>query len=568
MPKLLHALIVEDSEADTELLRHELMRAGYDPVCERVETADAMGAALDRQDWDIVISDYSMPRFNGLEALRLVQQRKLDIPFIIVSGTIGEDRAVAAMKAGAHDYILKDNLKRLVPAITRELKEAQVRLERRQEGERVQFLAYYDLLTHLPNRLRFLEQLEQIIADTRKTGQTAALLLLDLNHFREINETLGHDNGDALLRQAAEHLLPLLRRSDMAARLGGDDFALLLYPGDAQYADGIARRALETLTAPFEVAGFSLEVGAKIGIALFPEHGASAKQLLQHAGVALSLAKQGANACCVYDARHDPSDPRRLQLMSDLRTAIGSSQIAPHFQPKVCMRSGHLIGVEALVRWQHPERGAVPPDEFIPLAEKTGMIGPLTLYMLEKSLQACHEWHMQGLKIPVAVNLSVKDLLDETLVDKVEALLAGRDMKADMLELEITETAIMGDPMRALEVLTGLSDLGIHLYIDDFGTGYSSLGYLKKLPVDAVKIDRSFVNDMTRNDDSATIVRSTIDLAHNLNLKVTAEGVENQATWDRLAQYGCDEAQGYHIGRPMPGETIPGWVGGNSWKPR
>jgi len=561
-------LIVEDSEADTELLRRELMRAGYDPTCERVETADAMGAALDRQDWDIVISDYTMPRFNGIEALQLVQQRKLDIPFIIVSGTIGEDRAVAAMKAGAHDYIIKGNTARLVPAITRELKEAQVRLERRQERERVQFLAYYDLLTHLPNRLRFLEQLEQIIADSHRTGQTAGLLLLDLNHFREINETLGHGNGDALLQQAAERMLPLLRRSDMAARLGGDDFALLLYPGDAQYANGIARRALEALTAPFEVAGFSLEVGAKIGIALFPEHGASATQLLQHADVALSLAKQGANVCCVYDALHDPSDPRRLLLMSDLRAAIGNDQLTPHFQPKVCMRSGRLIGVEALVRWQHPERGAVQPDEFIPLAEKTGMIGPLTLHMLEKSLQACHGWRMQGLRIPVAVNLSVKDLLDQTLVDKVGALLAGQDMEADMLELEITETAIMEDPVRALEVLTDLSDLGIHLYIDDFGTGYSSLGYLRKLPVDAVKIDRSFVNDMTRNKDSATIVRSTIDLAHNLGLKVVAEGVENQETWDCLVQNGCDEAQGYHIGQPMPGETIQGWVRDNSWKPR
>jgi diguanylate cyclase (GGDEF)-like protein len=557
----LRTLIIEDSEDDTALVLRELCRSGYAPEHERVDTAEALGAALDKQSWDVIISDHSMPQFDGLQALKIVRQQGLDTPFIIVSGSIGEDVAVQAMKAGANDYIMKDKMARLVPAIERELMEAEARHAHRQAQQRVHYLAYHDPLTDLPNLVQFREHLQRVIEDARQNSHTAALLLLDLNNFHEINDTLGYSNGDTLLQEAAGRLLALQRRSDMTARLGGDDFALLLYPGDAAYAESVARHAQEALTAPIVVAGFSLEVGAKIGIALFPDHGANAQLLLQHADVALSRAKQGTLACSVYDPLHDPSDPRRLLLMSDLRAAIhGNSQLAPHFQPKIELQSGKVTGVEALVRWTHPERGPVPPDEFILLAEKTGIIHRLTRLVLEKSMESCYDWHLKGHAIPVAVNLSVKDLLDQTLVDKVQSLLIGRAMEADMLELEITETALMEDPARALEVLTALSDMGIRLHIDDFGTGYSSLGYLKKLPVSAVKIDRSFVSDMISNKDSSMIVRSTVDLAHNLGLKVIAEGVENAEILDRLKTYDCDEAQGYFIAHPMPAGETTRWL--------
>lgn len=562
----LRTLIIEDSVDDTELAIRTLRRAGYEPTFERVETAAALNTALEQGGWDVIISDYTMPHLSGLEALKLVQQKQIDVPFIILSGSIGEDIAVEAMKAGAHDYIMKDNSARLIPAVARELREARVRRERHLAEQRVHHLAYFDPLTELPNRTQFLETLDLMIDEARNTGQQVALLLLDLNDFREINDTLGYDNGDALLRQAAQRLLTLRRPTDTVARLGGDDFALLLGSCSLGLATDVCQRALSTLNDPYEVAGFTLETGAKIGVALFPDHAKTAHLLLQHADVALSLSKQGSNFCTVYDPVNDPSNPGRLLLMTDLRAAINNNHIQPHFQPKVNMHSGCITGAEALVRWTHPRRGLVPPHDFIALAEKTGMINLLTLHMLDVSMKTCSAWREAGLRIPVAVNLSVKDLLDQMLVRKVEILLASRAMEPNMLEFEITETALMGDPVRALEILTALSDMGIRLHIDDFGTGYSSLGYLKRLPVNAVKIDRSFVHDMTDNPDAAIIVRSTIELAHNLGLKVIAEGVETQATWEQLARYDCDEAQGYLISKPAAGDKVENWVHNSPWK--
>jgi len=559
----LRALIVEDSEDDTELLVRELHRAGYQPTFQRVETAESLNAALDQNGWDVVISDYTMPQLSGLEALKLVRRHDNDIPFIILSGSIGEEIAVGAMRAGAHDYIMKDNRARLIPAIQRELREALDRRDRRLAEEQVHYLAYHDPLTNLPNRIRFLEHLTSIIRDGEHSQPSAALLVLDLNHFREINDTLGHSNGDVLLREAGQRLLQPLRPSDLAARLGGDDFAVLLYPADGAVAQHIAEEILHQMLRPFEVAGFTLEVGAKIGIALFPEDSTEARQLLQQADVAMSLIKQGTTSIARYDVARDPSSPRRLLLMRDLRAALVQNQLQTHYQPKINIQTGKLSGVEALARWTHPERGAIPPDEFIPLAEKTGVINALTLYMLESSARQSIGWRIYDRGIPVAINLSVKDLLDRSLIDKVETLLRNRALQPNMLEFEITESVLMEDPDRNLEILMALRDLQIRLSIDDFGTGYSSLAYLRKLPVSAIKIDQSFVADMIYTSDSAIIVQSTIELAHNLGLKVIAEGVENQATWDLLAEYGCDEAQGFLIAHAMPAEEIQKWA--NTW---
>lgn len=559
----LRTLIVEDSDDDTELLVRELRRAGYQPNFQRVETVESLNAALDQNDWDVVISDYTMPQLSGLEALKLVRHRDSDIPFIILSGSIGEEIAVGAMRAGAQDYIMKDNRARLIPAIQRELKEALERRDRRLAEEQVHYLAYHDPLTNLPNRIRFLEHLTNRIRDGERNQQSAALLVLDLNHFREINDTLGHSNGDVLLREAGRRLLQPLRSSDMAARLGGDDFAVLLYPADKLEAQHIAEMILHQMMQPFEVAGFTLEVGAKIGIALFPEDSTEARQLLQQADVAMSLIKHGATSIARYDGARDPSSPRRLLLMRDLRAALTQNQLQVHYQPKINIQTGKLSGVEALARWSHPERGAIPPGEFIPLAEKTGVINALTLYMLESCARQSIDWRIDGRGIPFAINLSVKDLIDRSLIDKVETLRRNRVLQPNMLEFEITESILMDDPDRNLETLMAMRDLQIRLSIDDFGTGYSSLAYLKKLPVSAIKIDQSFVADMIYTSDSAIIVQSTIELAHNLGLKVIAEGVENQATWDLLAKYGCDEAQGFFIAYAMPADDIQKWA--NAW---
>jgi diguanylate cyclase (GGDEF)-like protein len=301
VPTPLRVLIVEDSEADTELLRRELMRAGYDPACERVETADAMGAALDRQDWDIVISDYTMPRFNGLEALQLVQQRKLDIPFIIVSGTIGEDRAVAAMKAGAHDYIMKGNYARLLPAVERELREAQVRLEGRRAQERVQYLAYYDPLTDLPNRTLFTDRLQQAVLIGRRKKHCFALMFMDLDRFKDINDTLGHHAGDQVLQQAAACIKSCMRESDTVGRMGGDEFAILLPTVSRRSgATTMARKILAALIKPLQIGNRNLEIGASLGIALFPEHGNETDNLMRAADAAMYEAKHTQSGFKVY----------------------------------------------------------------------------------------------------------------------------------------------------------------------------------------------------------------------------------------------------------------------------
>ncbi len=560
MPRMLRVLMVEDSADDAKLVLRELRRDGYEPQDERVDTPDALRRALDGQPWDIVISDYAMPQFNGLDALRIVREKGPDIPFIIVSGSIGEDTAVAVMKAGAQDYIMKDRMARLPSAVTRALDEAEGRRARRRAEERVRHLAYFDPLTDLPNLAHLQERLAQAYADAQRDRSGFALLMLNINRFREMNEAIGHDYGDMLLRQAAERLLKQLRRADMAARVGADEFALLFYPCGREDALAHGQAILEAFEQPFDAAGFPIEMGARIGVALAPDHGVIPRQLLQHADVALSLAQRDGAPLSVYDPLRDPSSPRHLLLMGELRAAIGNRRIDLHFQPKVRLPDGAVCGAEALARWVHPETGYVPPDEFIPLAEKSGLIHPLTLSVLETAVHKAWGWREQGFRVPVAVNLSVRNMLDPAIVRKVEAMLIGRAMEADMLVFEITETALMEDPLRALDILGKLSDLGIRLHIDDFGAGYSSLAHLKKLPVTAVKIDKSFVLDMITNADSATIVRSTIDLAHSLGLKAVAEGVENGETLERLAEFGCDEAQGYFIGRPMPEEEMARWL--------
>ncbi|RJQ46261.1 MAG: GGDEF domain-containing response regulator [Gammaproteobacteria bacterium] len=560
MLKILRVLIVEDSADDAELILRELGHDGYSAQSERVDNSEALHRALDGQTWDIVISDYVMPRFSGLEALWIIQEKKLDIPFIIVTGAIGEDMAVAAIKAGAHDYIMKDRMARLGPAVGRALDEAEVRRARHRAEERLRYLAYFDPLTELPNLAHLHERLAQAYTDAQRDRQGFALLMLNINRFREVNEALGHDNGDVFLQQVARRLQSQLRRSDMAARVGADEFALLLYPCGREDALARGQAILAAFEQPLDVAGLPIELNLRLGAALAPDHGASSRHLLQHADVALSLARRDGAPLSLYDPLRDPSSPKRLLLMGELRAAIGNRQLMLHFQPKVNLRDGAVCGAEALARWEHPELGRVPPDEFIPLAEKSGLIHPLTLSVLETAVQQARAWRERGWHMPVAVNLSVRNMLDPALVKKVEALLIARAMEANMLEIEITESALMEDPVRALDILTVLNAMGIQLSIDDFGTGYSSLAYLKKLPVTAVKIDKSFVLDMISNADSAAIVHSTIDLAHSLGLKVVAEGVENKETLERLTEFGCDEAQGYFIGRPMPEEEMARWL--------
>jgi diguanylate cyclase len=565
MAKPLRVLIVEDSENDALLLLRGLSRGGFEPQFERVDTPDAMASALASQVWDIVISDYSMPHFSGLEALGVLKQSGLDLPFILVSGAIGEGLAVGAMKAGAHDYVMKGNLQRLTTAIERELREVEVRRERKQAEEWLKYLAQYDPLTDLPNRNLFYERLEQALISHRHESKSLALMLMDLDHFKEINDTMGHQSGDHLLQEVGRRLQSTLSKNDTVARLGGDEFGVL-FPGMTEESVSLAAgKLLKALEPPFVIGELTMDVRASIGVAFFPKHGDDKHALLRRADVAMYLAKRSANSYAIYSPERDSYSPERLALMAELHRAIDNNQLFLTYQPKVDLRTARVIGLEALARWQHPEVGLIPPDQFIAMAERTGFIKSLTIWGLKTALSQASAWREQGFEIPVSVNLSARTLHDMNLPDHIADILKDHGIDAGQLELEITESVIMEDPAHALAILTRISHMGVALSIDDFGTGYSSLGYLKKLPVQTVKIDKSFVINMPMDENDALIVRSTIDLAHNLRLKVVAEGVENQNVWDRLVYFGCDAAQGYYMSRPLPVKEMTKWLLDSPW---
>ena len=410
-----------------------------------------------------------------------------------------------------------------------------------------------DALTGLPNRRLFHDRVEQAILRARRQGERVAVMIIDLDRFKEVNDTLGHHSGDLLLGEVARRLRGTLRESDTVARLGGDEFAVLL-PGvrDASAAEGVALLLGDAISEPIALEGLSLDTEASIGIALFPEHGQDVADLLARADLAMYTAKAESLSHSLYGSEQDDYHPGRLALMGELRRAIEQEELVLHYQPKVDLVRGELVGVEALVRWQHPARGFLPPGEFIPLAEHTALIGPLTLHLIERAVAQCRRWENEGYTLSVAVNISARNLLDSEFARSVAASLERWGIEAGRLELELTETALMGNRARSVEMLRELDRLGVSLAIDDFGVGYSSLSHLRSLPISVLKIDRSFVLNMSTNAADASIVRSTIDLGRNLGLQVVAEGIESQEVQDTLRELGCAIGQGFHIGRPVP----------------
>jgi diguanylate cyclase (GGDEF)-like protein len=556
----IRVLIVEDSEDDVTLIVCELERGGYDPTVERVDTPAAMVVALDKQTWDIIFAGYPMPNFSGMDALARVRERELDVPFIFVSDTMGEETAVEAMKAGAQDYLMKSNLKRLLPTVEQQLHAASVRRKRNRFEETVQYLAYHDVLTDLPNRGVFYDRLQQCILTCYREKKPLTLLLMDLNRFKEVNDTFGHLSGDLLLRQVGPRVRRCLRESDTVARIGGDEFAILLPNTHVEGASLTARKILKTLEAPFVLGEVTIDVGVSIGIALYPDHGEEGDALVHRADMALYVTKQAGGGYAVFAPEHEQNSPRRLMLTGKLRRAIEYGELSMYYQPQVSLKTNRVVGLEALSRWLHPELGSIPPDQFIPLAEQTGLIKPFTQWVLKTVCRQYEEWQEMGLALPVSVNLSQKNLQETQLPDQVSELIQAGRVPADRLEFEITESMIMSNPLRATQILTRLNTMGIPLSIDDFGTGYSSLGYLKKLPVQKIKIDKSFIVDRIEDEDDNVIVQAIINMSHSLGLDVVAEGVEDQLTKDRLTALGCDLVQGYHICHPLPAGEMTSWL--------
>jgi diguanylate cyclase (GGDEF)-like protein len=430
--------------------------------------------------------------------------------------------------------------------------------EKQAENE---YQALHDSLTGMPNRMFFHQRLLDEIEHARATEGRMAVMLMDLDHFKEINDTLGHHFGDMLLQEIGPRLSGVLRDNDLMARLGGDEFGIVLpdLPSE-EVALRIADRVLEELEQPVAVEGLALDVSGSIGISMFPMHAEDAEALLRRADVAMYVAKENGGGYEVYQDSFDRHNPQRLTLIGQVRPALESGEFVMFYQPKVRLMDGRVAGAEALIRWEHPTLGLVPPDEFIPLVEKTVLLRPLTHYVAESVLRQWREWAGMGIRIPIAINVSPRSLLDADFPDSIQQLLQESQVPPAFLRIELTESFLMGDSGRSIAVLDALSNIGVGLSIDDFGTGYSSLSYLKRLPIEEIKVDRSFVMQMHVDANDFMIVRATVDLGRNLGLRVVAEGVEDLATFDRLADFGCDEAQGYYISKPLSAIEFTRWL--------
>lgn len=809
-PRLLRVLLIEDSEEDAELIENLLCDGGYTLESHRVDTVDALSRALGEQRWDIILADYDMPHFSGFGAIEMVRKRGLDTPVILVSGAVGEEQAVEALKAGAADYVLKRALVRLPHAVERARREVDKQLEHRAAVERVrllaaivessqaavigetldgtitswnqsaerlygytaaealgcnvsmlappdqqdeipeiltqiasgetveqleatrlrndgqpvavlvtispvfdtggtivgvssislditalkqaeqlrraseeryrsvvessldgivttdlqgivtlanqkiadllgygspaeligrqnfemivpedreltmtkmsevvgsgfvrnvrctlvrsdgttfpaemggtllrdeagapigmtgtirdvtdrlayeeqlQLLALHDPLTGLPNRTLLNDRLEQALLNRHTMDAPVSLLLLSLDEFKIVNDTFGHNYGDEVLREVGRRLQRDVRESDTVARSGGDEFLIVLPGADTTRALLLAGNILNSLEEPMTLEDHQIPVTGSIGIANRPDHGNEAAALLRFAEIAMYRAKREKTGCAIYTSGEDSTMVEHFGLVRDLRQGIQLGELCLHYQPQVDLHTGRVRGVEALVRWQHPIRGMIPPNQFIDLAERAGLMKSLTAWVLGEATRQAAAWHAHGLEITVAVNLSAEDLHDPGLLDVIRHSIELHGADPAWLEMEITETGIMRQPEYALETIKRLKALGLNISIDDFGTGYSSLGYLKRFPTHELKIDTSFVLDMSEDENDAIIVAAIIDLGHKLGLQVVAEGVEDQVTLDLLAGAGCDIVQGYYLSQPLTADAFEAWLG-------
>ncbi len=519
-------------------------------------------------DWPVV--SRSAVLSDGNKVAGEVEVAKSLRPLVIATGIVV---LVSVLLALAIYFALKILPLRALTRVAKNLEEAQqllrsevlakerALLEALDISSAMRHQAMHDGLTSLPNRILLHDRLQQAILIGQREKKVLALIMMDLDQFKAINDTLGHHSGDMVLQQVANRLQQVLRGSDTVARLGGDEFAILLTAVSGREGVVIAaQKIIETIRQPLLIEGHTLHIGASLGIVLFPEHGDDPEKLMRSADVAMYSAKRARTGFAIYDASLDIQSSRLGFLQNDLQEAIETHQFVLHYQPKIDLVTNRISGVEALIRWQHPKDGLVLPDNFIPVVEKNGLIKPLTRLVLRMALQQLTEWQKQGTPLPIAVNISAINLQDPSFPDQVLEIMRDFNVHPSLLEMEITETALMQDPLHAIETVRRLCAMGIIISIDDFGTGYSSMAYLKKLVVAKIKVDKSFVMDMIKNENDNIIVRSTIDLAHNLGLTVVAEGVETQEALDRLRSLGCDTAQGYHMGHPLSIDQLDIWI--------
>jgi len=566
--KPVRILYLEDNLDDAELVEGEIRGAGIAGPLQRVETGEAFLQALEGEGWNLILSDFSVPAFDGLSALRLARDQRPEVPFIFVSSTIGEEAAIEALKEGATDYVLKGRLSKLVPAVVRALSEAEERAAReralRTEEARVYQLAFFDALTGLPNRALFEDRLAVSLSQARRAGRGVALLFLDLDKFKIINDTLGHPAGDRVLKGVADRLLACLRESDTAAHWSGDEFTILLTDLGAEQAEVaqgalmVAEKIRHALAEPLALDPHAVRVTGSLGIALCPWDAATGTDLIRHADTAMYHVKgQGRDACKFFTAEMTLAMRQRLSLETGLRYAIERGELALDYQPQADAATGRWVGVEALLRWEHPDQGWLLPSTFISLAEENRQILTIGDWVLREVVRQVGAWRAEGLSVPrLAVNVSPVEIRQPDFVERIQAALKEIGPPGLCLEIEITESVLMEDSETMHAQLGAIRDLGVKLCIDDFGTGYSSLRYLKHWPIDIVKLDQSFIRDLSENAVDRAIVRAILTLAEALGMDVIAEGVETSEQLAVLRESGCEVCQGYYFGHPMPAARI------------
>lgn len=555
----LRVLLVEGCENDALLLERELRGSCNALLMRRVDTPEELHDALKKPEWDVILTDHNLPGFNAESVLQWVRQAQLDIPVIIVSGGIGEEAAVKAMKAGASDCIMKDNLARLPLAIERELREAEARGRQRQAEQTMRHLAFYDPLTQLPNRRLLMDRLEQALTSSLRNGQYGALLYLDLDNFKKLNDTLGHNYGDLLLKKVAERLKSCIRKEDTVARLGGDEFVVMLESLNDQTEQTVRRTKLigdkivAALGRPYLLNGHRYHASCSVGVALF--HGGESRldSLFTQADTAMYAAKKaGRNTLRFFDPAMQATLNKRVNMENALRQALSNQQFELYYQLQI-NADNTVIGVEALIRWRHPELGLMLPAEFIPLSEEIGLISMIGQWVLETVCAQLKVWEKQPLRkhLSIAVNVSSLQFKKQYFVEDVCEIVKRHAVNPARLKLELTENLVLENVDDALVKMRRLKALGFLLSLDNFGTGYSSLNYLNRLPFNQIKIDHSFIGGMPAEVNDAFIVEMVITIGRRLGMEVIAEGVSTRAQLDFLRGLGCPAFQGYLLGKPV-----------------
>jgi diguanylate cyclase len=559
--RTIKVLMVEDNEDDVFLLNAQLSARGLDTYSERVDSAQDLARALDEREWDLVISDHAMPGFDSASALEVVRRSGRDIPFIIYSGKISDHMAFSAMRNGVADYVQKGNIARLVPVIERELRGVDTRRAVQTADARIHALAFFDTLSALPNQTLLRAQIDDWLDTVRRSAEAthATLLVVDIDRFLRINTSFGYDAGNVVLREVVSRLIERAGPGSMIARLSGDRFCVFA-PSCTTRDDAhvFAQKLMDTFASPVIKDGLELFLTASVGVAMTPADGDDAQSLIMNAEAAMASAKRsGGNDTAFYAHEMSASSAEKLVLETHLRHAVQRGELFLNYQPILNGVTGSTAGVEALLRWQHPQRGVIAPDRFIPVADESGLIVEIGAWVMREACSQGQRWHQQGMQdLSVSVNVSAVQFAQPRLLETVRTTLEDTGFPPEKLVLEITESVLMKDAETTIGMLKALKNMGVRISMDDFGTGYSSLSYLKRFPIDIVKIDKSFVRDINDDADDAAIIRVIIALARSLRLTTVAEGVETPEQLGFLRREQCDRFQGYFFSRPVDADLL------------